>query len=219
VAVRAEEGTPLPFAWSRGRVLWWSWPNSGSIAADGVAVYANERRIASALMYRDYVSVCGDHLAIAAGGDRYSMHGKRILFDGRDVSRDRSRSWVNPSCSPSGVLVAAASKNTVPNRIGREHRAIWQLLPERRQLTRPPWGWTDENPQLLQDGSLLFIRTRVTSQKVNGKWVETLRGKVELLADGTQRAVANLTFTLSEPGEFSNYYGHYTWPSLVAVAA
>lgn len=209
---------PLPFGWSRGRVLWWDWPNSGSIAADGVAVHANTRRIAEALMYPDYVSVCGTHLAIAAGGDRYAMHGKRILFDGRDVSRDRSRSWVSPTCSGDGTLVAAASANTVPNRIGREHRALWQLLPARRQLTRPPSGWTDEFPHLLRDGSVLFVRTRVTARKVHGSWIETLRGKIVVLADGTEREVATLTFPLREPEAFSNYYGHYSWPSLLALA-
>lgn len=182
-------------------------------------MYANERRIADALMYPDFVSVCGDHLAIAGGGDRYAMHRKRILFDGRDVSRDRSRSWVSPACSAEGRLVAAASRNAVPNRIGRERRAIWQLLPSRRQLTRPPSGWTDETPQLLRDGSVLFVRTRITSRKLDGRWLDTLRGKLELLTGGTERQVAELVFTSGETTSISNYYGHYTWPSLIAVAA
>jgi len=210
--------TPLPFAWSDGRVLWWDWPDSGSIAADGVAVYANTRRIAEALKYPGYVSVCGTHLAVAAGGDRYAMHGKRVLFDGRDVSRDRSRSWVSPACAAYGTLVAAASANTVPNRIGREHRALWQLLPTRKQLTRPPWGWTDEFPHLLRDGSVVFVHTRVTALKVDSTWVETLRGKVVVLTDGAEREVATLTFPLREPEASSNYYGHYNWPSLLALA-
>lgn len=216
----ADEGRPLPFAWHKGRVLWWNWPNSGSIAADGVGLYANARLLATALMYRDYVDVCGRHLAIAAGGDRYSMHGKQILFDGRDASRDPSRSWVSPSCSAGGALLAAASANTVPKLIGREHRSIWELLPVRRRLTRPPAGWSDESPTLLRDGSLLFVRTRQTSRKVNGDWITTQRGRLELLRAGRLTEVANIGFTaneLSSDGLLLNYYGHYGWPSMLAV--
>src|SRR5207244_411670 len=89
--------------------------HSASIAADGLPLFANRTHLADTLVYPDYVSVCGSHLAVAQGGDRYAMHGKRIVFDGRDVSRDRSRSWVSPSCSADGTtLVAAASVNPAP---------------------------------------------------------------------------------------------------------
>jgi hypothetical protein len=210
---------PLPFAWHNGRVLWWDWPESGSIAADGVTVYENDRRIADGLMYRDYVDVCGTHIAIAAGGDRYAMHGKRILWDGRDVSRDRSRSWVSPSCVANGRLVAAASANTIPNRIGREHRAIWQLLPTRRQLTRPPAGWTDEYPHLFTNGSLVFVRTRQVPFNKNGEWWTTTRAKLELLSGGVVTELEDLSFTGPDSsGDWLNYYGHYDWPSRLAVS-
>jgi hypothetical protein len=198
---------PMVFAWSDGRVLWWRYPDSASLAADGVALYANEKRISSGLMYEDYVSVCGSHLAVAAGIDRYAMHGKRILFDGRDVSRDRSRSWVSPSCDLRGTLIAAASVNTTPPRIGREHRAIWQLLPTRTQLTHPPAGRTDEDPRLLPDGSILFIRTRSVSKPLELYGI----GTIELLRGGRLTALG----TASKAG---NYYGHYDWSDLVAVA-
>jgi hypothetical protein len=202
----AGDQTPLPFTWAGGRVLWWDWPDSGSIAADGVAVYANDTRLANALMYRDYVSGCASGVAIAAGGDRYAMDGKRIVLNGRDVSRDRSRSWVSPSCR-GDVLVAAASVNTVPPRIGREHRAIWQLLPARRQLTHPPAGYTDEYPRVLPGGSLLFVRTRAVSTTLELYGV----GTVELLRDGRLTA-------LGAAGKADNYYGHYDWPDVVAVS-
>src|SRR2546421_718201 len=155
--------------WSpAARALWWSdLEGSASIAADGLPLYANRAHLADTLAYPDYVSVCGGHLAVAQGGDRYAMHGKRIVFDGRDVSRDPSRSWVSPSCSADGTtLVAAASVNTTPPRIGREHRAIWQLLPRRKRLTSPPAGFTDELPRLLRDGSVLFVRTRSHSTRL-----------------------------------------------------
>src|SRR5947207_2710875 len=140
-----------------GRALWWSFV-SASTAADGTGLYANRAHVADTLAYPDYVSVCGSHLAVAAGHDRYAMHGKRIVFDGRDVSRDPSRSWVSPSCN-GHTLVAAASINMTPTRIGREHRSIWQLLPARKRLTTAPAGFTDEFPRLLRDGSVLFVRT------------------------------------------------------------
>jgi hypothetical protein len=190
-----------------GRALWWSWV-SASIAADGTALYANRAHVADTLPHPDYVSVCGSHLAVAAGHDRYAMHGKRILFDGRDVSRDPSRSWVSPSCSTDGrTLVAAASVNTTPPRIGREHRSIWQLLPTRRRLTTPPAGLTDEFPRVHSDGSVLFVRTKshATTLQLYGT------GTVELLRRGKLTA-------LGAAGRAFNYYGHYDWPDLVAVS-
>jgi hypothetical protein len=190
-----------------GRALWWSdLQDSASIAADGLPLYANRARVADTLVYPDYVSVCGSHLAVAQGGDRYAMHGKRILLDGRDVSRDPSRSWVSPSCN-GHTLVAAASVNTTPPRIGREHRSIWQLLPTRRRLTTPPAGFTDEFPRLLRGGSVLFVRTKSHSTRLELWGV----GTVELLRGGKLTA-------LGTAGRASNYYGHYDWPDLVAVA-
>jgi hypothetical protein len=187
-----------------GRALWWSW-ESASIAADGARLYADRAHVADTLPYPDYVSVCGSHVAAAAGHDRYAMHGKRIVFDGRDVSRDPSRSWVSPSCN-GRTLVAAASVNTTPPRIGHEHRSIWQLLPTRRRLTSPPAGFTDEFPRLLPDGSVLFVRTRSHSTRTQLYGV----GAIELLRGGKLAA-------LGSAGRAANYYGHYDWPDLVAV--
>lgn len=206
-----------------GRVLWWDDPQgSGSIAADGLILYANREKVGETLVYPDYVVRCGSHLALADGGDRYATDGKRIVLDGRDVSRDRSRSWVSPSCSPDGsTLVAAASRNAVPLRIGRERRALWRLLPERRQLTHPPAGWTDESPHVLADGSILFVRTRQTSRKASGDWYATEHGRLELLSGGRLERLADVTFTAKDTsslGYEANYYGHYGWPWRIAVA-
>ena len=206
---------------AQGRVLWWPDPQgSGSIAADGLWLHANRRTIAPTLVYSDFVVRCGAHLALAAGGDRYATHGKRIVVDGRDVSRDTRLSWVSPSCSPDGrTLVAAAGRNWEEPRIGSgERRSIWQLLPARVRLTHPPAGWTDEAPQLLADRSILFVRTRQTSRKHGDTWITTTRGRLELLSHGRLTQLADLTTTAADTsGAFLNYYGHYTWPSLVAV--
>jgi hypothetical protein len=215
-------GAPMPFTWTAdGRVAWWSWPNSGSIAADGVAVYADRTRIGEMLIYRDYVARCGSRLALALGGDRYATHGKRIALDGRDVSRDPTRSWVSPSCSTDGsMLVAAAGRNWEESRFGLEHRALWQLVPRRMQLTHPPRGWTDESPTVLRDGSILFVRTREASRRRNGEWFVTFRARLERLAEGKLTFIANLGLRGSEESVLGdgNYYGHYGWPGRFAVA-
>ncbi len=209
----------MPFAWdARGRVLWWEWPNSSSIAADGVALYANNTKIASMLMYPDWVARCGRTLALAVGGDRNSLHGKSITLAGRDVSRDRTRSWISPSCGPDGSVVVASASRDSQGPWGKEHRSLWQLLPKRRELTRPPAGWSDESPHVLADGSVLFVRTRQTSRKVNGTWIETDRGLLELLGGGRVTKLATLTYSANElSGASLMYYGRYDWERRVAV--
>jgi hypothetical protein len=182
-----------------GRVLWWSdLEGSSSIAADGLPLYANRRRLAEMLPFRDYVARCGRHLALAVGRDRYATHGKRILFDGRDVSRDPTQSWVSPTCRGS-TLVAAAGRNWSERRFGLEHRSLWQLLPTRKRLTKPPPNATDESPTLLADGSVVFVRT------VSG------RGSVLRLAHGGLTRLGTIRGT-------ANSYGHYDWERVVAVA-
>jgi hypothetical protein len=182
-----------------GRALWWSdLEGSASIAADGLPLYANRTRLTEMLPYRDFVAPCGRHLALAVGRDRDTVHDKRILFDGRDVSRDRSRSWVSPACRGS-TLVASAGPKRVGLPYGHEHRSLWQLLPTRKRLTSPPPGATDESPTILADGSIVFVRT------VAG------RGTVELLAHGRLTRLGTIRGTAS-------WYGHYDWPRVVAVS-
>jgi hypothetical protein len=212
-ALNREAGIPMPFAWDpHGRVLWWEWPNSGSIAADGVALYADAKKIASMLMYPDWVATCGSQLALAVGGDRNSMHGKSIVLGGRDVSRDRSRSWISPACRGS-TLVASAAKDNRNGPWGNEHRSLWQLLPARRRLTSPPPHRSDEWPTILPEGSILFVRTRITSYRRNGYWKALTHGTLELLRNGTVTPVADV----SDLNGGLTYYGHYLWPQRVAV--
>jgi hypothetical protein len=212
---------PYPVAWQGNEVVWWDWPDSASIAADGVRLYVGGKTVGPVLMHRDFVTRCGPKLAFAAGGDRYATHGKRIVLGGRDLSRDRSFSWVSPSCNATGTrLVAAAGRKWEEDRFGHEHRAIWKLLPGRRQLTHPPAGWTDESPQVLADGSTLFVRGRETSRKVGGSFYVTERAELERLVNRRLVPVANIGYTanvLSALG-YLNYYGHYGWPRLIAVA-
>jgi hypothetical protein len=212
---------PLPFAWTNdGSVLWWAWPDSSSVGADGVGVYRDGTRIGTMLMYRDWVAVCGRHLAFVAGRDRYAMDNKTIVFDGRDVSRDPRHSWASPACTAGGRLVATASRNLIPPVLGHEHRSIWQLLPARKQLTRPPWGWTDEAPHLFPNGALLFVRVHAGAKRSGSTWRDTENGHVMLLEQGKLSQVAEISYSQDETARDwfpPQYYGHYYFSSLFSV--
>ena len=216
------ESIPMPFAWSGGHILWWQWPGSGSIASDGVTLWEDGSQLGTMLMYRDWLAVCGSHVAFAEGPDRESMHDKKIVFDGRVVSGSAERSWTAPSCTAGGRLVASASRNLVPPLTYETHRAIWQLLPARRQLTRPPWGWSDEDPRVFANGDVLFVRTRARSKKTGpASWTDVQQGRVMLLEHGRLRRLATIGFT--QPSDVYTYpvqfYGHYDWSQLLAVSA
>jgi hypothetical protein len=212
---------PMPFAWSGSHVLWWQWPGSGSIAADGVALWEDGSRLGTMLMYPDWLATCGSHVAFAAGTDRESTDDKKLIFDGRDVSGDPRLSWAEPACTASGRLVAAASRNLVPPLTYETHRALWQVLPTRRQLTRPPWGWSDEDPHLFANGDVLFVRTRARSRRTGpASWTDRQVGRVLLLSHGKLTQVATIGFT--QPDSVYTYpvqyYGHYDWSQFLAVS-
>jgi hypothetical protein len=201
-----------------GRVLWWNdLFDSGSIASDGLVLSANTQPLATTLIHPDFVSVCGSHLVYAKGRDRYTTKGKSIVFDGRDISLDGTRSWVSPSCNAAGFVAAAAGRNWWEHRIGQgELRSIWELAPKKQRLTHPPAGWTDEYPRVLDDGSVLFVRTHQTL----GDGAVTEHASLDRYTAGRVTPIASLT---TKAGELSpwepNYYGHYGWPQLLAVSA
>jgi hypothetical protein len=210
----------IPFAWAGDHILWWDWPGSGSIAADGVSLYEDGTKLGTTLMYPEYTAACGTHVAFAQGGDRYSTDGKTLVFDGRTVAASRQWSWVEPACTASGTLVAARSRNIVPRLTNETHRSLWQLLPTEKQLTRPPWGWSDEDPRLFANGDLLFVRSRTTSRKTGpASWIDTQSGRVMLLSHGKLQQVATIGFT--QPSDVftfdGQYYGRYDWSQLLAV--
>ena len=204
-----------------GSVLWWSdLSDSSSVAADGLPLYANTKLLGQTLVFPDFVDVCGSHLVFAKGNDRYTTDGKSIVEDGRDISNDTKLSWVSPSCNGTTV-VAAAGRNWAEPRIGQgELRSIWQLEPTKKRLTDPPRGWTDEDPHVLPDGSILFVRTHQTLGGEAGAWTTTEHASLDLLEQGTLKPIASMTTTVDELTTRwePNYYGHYGWPSLIAVA-
>ena len=217
----ADHGIPVAAGWRGPHLLWWIWPDSSSISADGVTLYEDHLPLGPTLTYPDFRAVCGTHLAFVRGGNRYSMSGKSLVFDGRDVSLDRTRSWISPACTANGRLVAAASRNIVPPSFVETHRAIWQLLPTRKQLTRPPWGWSDEDPRLFANGDVLFVRSRISSVRSGDSWRDTAKGRVMLLSHGKLRQVAQIGYVQDESKGIylGPYYGHYDWSMFLAVAA
>lgn len=209
---------PEPFAWVGDHVLWWRWPGSGSVASDGVDLYEDGTKLGTTLPYADYAAVCGAHVALVAGTDRESTDDKKLVFDGRDVSGDPKRSWSTPACTASGRLVAAASRND-PNAFRTPHRAIWQVLPVAKQLTHPPAGWSDEDPRILRNGSVLFVRSRIASKRSGSTWLDTEQGRVMVLAQGKLVHVATIGYRdLDELDDYLGpYYGHFDWSDILAV--
>jgi len=87
--VRRRSPEPYPVAWQGDEIVWWNYPDSASIAAEGVSLFVGNRKVGAMLMYRDYVAKCVVNLAVADGGDRYATYRKRIVLAGRDLSHDR----------------------------------------------------------------------------------------------------------------------------------
>ncbi len=174
--------------------------------ADGTVV-----SVAPHVLRADYLTWCGNRLIAAAGADRYTTHGKRLvvavppLWRLASLSGHPSRSWISPVCAPDGRWVAAsAGRNWVERRFGLEHRAIWLLSASgdsRRRLTSPPAGVTDELPRWAGDGrSILFVRTTPVGSFL------TARGSLHVVRrDGT------LVGPIADLGTTRNYYGQYGW--------
>lgn len=200
------------------RLLWWLDPqNSSSIAADGLVLEAvsaaggRAARLPGTLAYPDFLAWCGSQLVAAAGYDRVSTSGKSLValspprFTPRGLSRDRSRSWISPACSPDGRLVAAAAgPRSSGTPFGHERRSIWLLDLDgstRRRLTEPPPGRSDELPRWSADGrSLLFLRSGPTAPRAEAE------GSLYLV-----RLDGALLGPIAELGPTDNYYGHYDW--------
>lgn len=200
-------------------LLYWPRPqNSNSLAADGLALHVRAltpssrsvRLTRAMLAYDDFLSWCGRRLVFADGAWRVATSGKRLrvasppAWRTRDLSADRTRSWVSPSCSPDGRLVAAsAGRNYVEPRFGLEHRSIWLLAVDgssRRRLTEPrDRNTSDESPRWTRDGrAILFWRTRSGG-----------RGELYAVRPGGGRPFGPLAYA----GPVGNYYGHYGWAS------
>ena len=157
--------------------------NSASIAADGLPLVplppargtAHMSPALVMLPQPGFFAPCGKAIVVVAGGDRDTTTNKRLVvvrfdpasgvFRARGVSRDPSRAWVSPSCSPDRTeIAAAAGPDRADASLVHPGRAVWLLSLDgraKRQLTHPPRGWSDESPLWAANGkAVLFTRTR-----------------------------------------------------------
>jgi hypothetical protein len=219
--------TPVVTGWAPGGFVLFALPllPAISINLDGLALNAvpavggtTRRVIPSALTYDEFVEVCGRELVVAAGPGRYTTTGKSLVaarppsWRVRTIARARSLSWVSPACSPGGrMLAASAGANGRPARFGLERRALWLLSVdgrERRRLTSPPRGSSDELPRWSGDGrSLLFVRSGPTRPNATASGALYLR-----------RLTGGLVGPIAQLGSTSNYYGHYGWGTQTDLA-
>jgi len=194
---------------------------SASLAADGWPLYAVPasggaavKVVGHMLLYDDFLSWCGTRLIAAAGPDRQTNQGSRLIstappdWHARTLARPGKLSWVSPACAPSGqALAAAAGPSSARAEFGIQHRSIWLLRAGSgarvRQLSLAPAGdLSDEAPRFSRDGRwVMFVRSRVVP---NGS-----RDTLELVRVGGSAAVPILDFS---SGDFS-YYDHFDWPS------
>src|SRR4051794_11836299 len=129
------------FSPQRRQVLFWT-DQSASINSDGQPLEAvpvtggKARTITTSLLYRDYLANCNGRVVIVAGGWRESTSHKHLVaarpppWKARPLTSAKHRSWVSPSCPPSGRFVAAAAGPSTGNaftRFGTEQRSIWVL--------------------------------------------------------------------------------------------
>ena len=221
---------PLVALVSHGWILWWPLVGRANSAnLDGRPLLGKRiaagvgpgRFVPSMLVSGDHLEPCGQRLLVIAGADRRTAHGKSLLsfvagntgevWKHVELSRDATRSWVSPACSPDRRRVAvSAGPDRTDAAFGRESRAVWVLSTdgrERRRLTTPPPGSTDETPIWSADGrAVLFVRTGPT--RADGTATGTLY--LATLQGTAARPIASL-------GRTTNTYGRYSWPSRIDV--
>lgn len=190
------------------------WPLEAVPAAGGAPV----RVVPHMLLYDDFLSWCGSDLVAAAGPDRETNTGSKLLaaaapgWHARTIQPARALSWVSPACAPGGrVLAAAAGPDNAPVRFGEQHRSIWLLRPGGavlRRLSDPPAAnLTDEAPRFSRDGRwVMFVRSQLMLPPgIGGASSDT----IELVRrSGAGGAIPIISFT---SGDIS-YYDHFDWP-------
>ena len=95
------------------------------------------------LPYDDFLSWCGNRLALSGGGDTTPSEGNQILLSGppdwryHDLSDDFSRSWFWPACSPDGRWIAATvTPSHTESPPGHGTRSLWLLSTDGAHRTR-----------------------------------------------------------------------------------
>jgi len=130
------------------------------------------------LPFPDFLSWCGDDLAIAGGSKGSPSKCNQILVSGppqwrfHNLSADFLRSWIWPACSPNGRWVAAtATPNRAERPPGYGVRSLWLLSPQgkdRRRLSDAPTS-AFEAARWSADGKFLMVVRRGLEPKSAGQ--------------------------------------------------
>jgi Tol biopolymer transport system component len=168
------------------------------------------------LPYPDFLSWCGDRLAVSGGAKGTPSEGSQILLTGppdwrfSNLSVNFSQSWIWPGCSPDGRWVAATVMPSARERPpGSGARSLWLLSAdgkERARLTRPS-DTAYELARWSADGRFLLVVRRGPEPDAPGVLsllrIDPKRGRAKIAV----RAVARLG---PSPGE----NGHGDWSAI-----
>jgi Tol biopolymer transport system component len=121
------------------------------------------------LPYADFMSWCGDTLAVAGGGDKYASEGQQLLtssapaWSTHNLSRDFRSSWIWPACSPDGTRIAVTvTPNHFEDPQGEGRRSVF-LIDAKGQLRRRLAGAPNkayETPRWSADGRFVMVIER-----------------------------------------------------------
>ena len=165
------------------------------------------------LPYDDFISWCGRSVALSGGAERSPSAGNQVLVSAppdwryRNLSKDFTRSWIWPACSPDGRwIVATATPNRPESTPGRGIRALWLLAAD-----------GDHRARLTGPGNAAFETARWSA---DGRFLLVVRRGIEPTSDGallllsfdpasgkTKRAAGPVARIGAAPGEA----GHTDW--------
>jgi dipeptidyl aminopeptidase/acylaminoacyl peptidase len=166
------------------------------------------------LPYRDFVSRCGQRVALSGGGGQAVTQGKQILLTGppswqfHNLTHDYVRSWLWPACSADGRWVAAiATPNKEESPDLAAPRALWLLASDGSSRHRLIAGGEDavEFPRWSAGGNDLLVVLRSASE-----W--SAPGRLILLqVDPRSGRVLGRLGPIAELGPAPGPGGHQAW--------
>jgi Tol biopolymer transport system component len=166
--------TPEVAGWSPdGRwILYWR----GPVRADGAPLDAVPASGGAwinvfdpVLPYPDFLSWCGDEIALSAGGGKAVSEGKQVVLTGppgwsfQNLTNDFGRSWFWPACSPDARWIAVTDTYNQTETADRAiPRGLWLLATDgsSRQLVVPGTEGSPELPRWSSDGTLVLVVLR-----------------------------------------------------------
>jgi dipeptidyl aminopeptidase/acylaminoacyl peptidase len=169
------------------------------------------------LPYRDFLSPCGNMIAVSAGGGQEVSVGKQILLTGspawrfHNLTHDYTRSWIWPACSPGGRWIAAvATPNHQESPDSAGPRALWLLTADgsSRERLIPGGEEAVEFPRWSRDGQVLLVVFRA-----GGTWSSPgslVLVQVDPRSGGKVRMVGAMVDLGPAPGPG----GHQEWSAI-----